>query len=60
MKATYEINLTLHVVQDVETVNDVLDPYNIGQTAANQVCDILSDYNAVTTYDFKSGKVDIK
>lgn len=60
MKATYEITLTLNIVQDIETVQDVLDPHNIATAAANQLCTVLKDYNAVTNYDIKSGRIDIK
>ena len=60
MKAKFKIIVRYEIVQDVDDVKDLISPHDIAQTSCNILADELTDFNAVTSYEILSGKVDIK
>ncbi len=51
MKAKIDVTVKFSIVQEVDKPENILDGHDVASTAANELCDILTDFNAVTTYE---------
>lgn len=60
MTAKHEIVIKFTIMQDVKDCTEILDPHDVCATAANLLCDELTDFKAVTTYEFLEGRIDAK
>lgn len=60
MLATHEILVKFTIVQEVESVNEIIDPHDVASTAANLLADELTEFNAVTSYEIVEGKMEAK
>lgn len=60
MKAEINVTIKFKIMQEVDEPCKILDGHDVAQTAANEVCDILTDFNAVTTYEIVESTLDAR
>ena len=51
MKAEINVTIKFKIIQEIDDPCKIIDGHDVAQTAANEVCDILTDFNAVTSYE---------
>lgn len=60
MTAKHEIVIKFTVVQELDDISDIIDPCEMAEQVAQNFADVMADYNAVSSYELISGKVDAK
>lgn len=60
MKATYEVNLKVVVIHDVDTLENLKSNTEMANDIATMICDEATSCGAVAMYDIVSSSVNVK
>lgn len=60
MKAKIDVTIRYHIYQEVDSPEDIVDSHEVADIACREVCDYLTKYGAVTTYEVVESTLDAR
>ena len=59
MNAKYEMLIKFTISQNLDDFSALVDPHQLGEMCAREMCDILTDKQCAVCYDIEGAKIDI-
>jgi len=60
VKAEINVTIKFKIMQEVEKAEQIVDGHKVAEIASDEVCDILTFFNAVTTYEIVESTLDAR